>query len=102
MIGPWKLLARSVRGDAELPIPSPPRLPPTCYEVVDDGVGALICIHRTSDVAHHSARPRVLGDGERLVLGTVPLVETPGEGRVRSIELALNKSGQIPSCSPPW
>lgn len=45
----------------------------TCYEVVDDGIGALICIHCTSDIAHHGARLRVLRNGECLVLGTVSL-----------------------------
>lgn len=52
---------------------------PTCYEVVDDGVGALIGIHRAGDVPHHGAWPRVLGDRECLVLGTILLPETPGK-----------------------
>lgn len=73
---------------------------PTCYEVVDDGVGALIRVHRTGDIPHHGAWPRVLGDRECLVLGTIPLPETPEKGM--STEVALNKSRQIPWCSPPW
>lgn len=62
---------------------------PTCYEVVDDGIGAFICIHCPCDVPHHSAWQRVLRDREHLVLGTVPLPETPEERKAMSTEMAL-------------
>lgn len=82
-----KPLVRGVQvWDSNRPLPRPavpfcPHL--TCYEVVDNGVGALIRVHRPGDIAHHRAGLRVLRDGERLVLGTVPLPEHgKREGRV--------------------
>lgn len=50
---------------------------PTCYEVVHDGIGTLVCIHGACHVAHEGTTWGVLRHGQQLVLGTAFL---QGEG----------------------